>query len=155
MKYTLTHSGALSAAGDLLEALAPSDAVLILHSFELGQSTEEGDAQSEAAKVTLKRVTGAPTSGSGGTTLTPRPIEAGAAAAGGTYEAMNSTALSGGTSVDLGTFGFNVLNGFQKIWTPDMRIVISPSTRLLITLDDAPADSITWQLFAEIEELGG
>lgn len=155
MMYTAIATGSETAAGDMLEMLAPADAVLVLHSLSISQSTEAGDAASEQVTVSLKRVTGAPTSGSGGTTITPRPLEQGAAAAGGTYEGFNTTDLTGGTSVTLHTESFNVMNGLEKVWTPETRPIFSPSTRALLTLDSTPADSITFQVTCYFEELGG
>lgn len=155
MIYSVIATGSETAAGDMLEALAPADAVLVIHELTITQSTEAGDAESEQLTVTLSRVTGAPTSGSGGTTITPRPMQAGAAAAGGTYEGFNTTDLTGGTAVDLHTESFNVHNGMVKVWTPETRPVISPSTRALLTLDGAPTDSVTFQVTMLVEELGG
>lgn len=158
MMYSVVATGSETAAGDMLEMLAPSDAVLVIHAIHISQSTESGDSESEQLKVSLKRITsGSPavTSGSGGTTLTPRPLEGGATAAGGTYEGFNTTDLSGGTQVPLHTESFNVHNGLSIVWTPETRPIISPSTRALLTLDSAPADSVTFEVTVYFEELGG
>jgi hypothetical protein len=86
---------AVTAAQDLFEILVPADAVMRLHSIVISQSSDAGNAQSEQLPFTIKRVTGAPTSGSGGSTPTPRPHSQGDAAAGITAEANNTTRLSG------------------------------------------------------------
>lgn len=155
MMYSVIATGSETAAGDMLEMLAPADAALVLHSLHISQSTEAGDAASEQLTVSLKRITGAPTSGSGGSAVTPIALQGGNAAAGGTYESFNTTDLAGGTSTTLHTESFNVHNGLSIVWTPETRPIISPSTRALLTLDSTPADSVTFQVTAYFEELGG
>ena len=59
---------------DFLELVAPSTQSLRLHRLYLAQTTEVTDAQEEMLQLALKRVTGAPTSGSGGTAATARPL---------------------------------------------------------------------------------
>lgn len=145
---------AKTAAGDILEYLAPSTCVICLHELVLGQHTDFGDAQAEILRISFHRVTGAPTSGSGGNTVTPAPLSPGDAAAGGTVESWNTTALTGGTSVDLGEVNMNVAVGMESVPIPEDRIYIAPSTRLMIKLAAAPADSITISGYATVEEIG-
>jgi hypothetical protein len=59
-------TAAFTAQIDIFELLAASGKPLVLLGFELGQISEVGDAQEEGLTLVLKRVTGAPTSGSGG-----------------------------------------------------------------------------------------
>jgi hypothetical protein len=146
---------AVTAAQDLFEILAPADAVMILHALSISQSSDAGDAESEQLTCSVRRVTGAPTSGSGGSTPTPAPLEQGDAAAGITAEANNTTQLSGGTNTVLWVEAFNVMAGFIFAPTPEMRPVISPSTRLLVELENAPADSLTMSGTLIVEEIGG
>lgn len=156
MKYTANAPGeAIAAAGDMLEVLAPSDAALKLHRLWVEQNTEAGDAESEQVKVSLKRVTGAPTSGSGGTAITPAAVVPGQGAAGSTVEANNTTDLSGGTETILFSRSFNVMNGLEVVFTPEMMPELAPSTRWLLTLDTTTADSITYDYGIEFEEVGG
>ena len=156
MMYTAQADGeAIAAAGDMLEVLAPSDAVLVLHALYISQSTEAGDSASEQVTVSLNRVTGAPTSGSGGTSVTPVALEGGAAASGSTVEANNTTDLTGGTTAIIHTESFNVMNGLALVWTPETRPVISPSTRFLLKLTSTPADSITFDYTLYFDEVGG
>lgn len=153
--YTATADGeTITAAGDMLELLAPSTAVVILHSLYISQSTEAADAQSEQVSVRLNRVSGVPTSGSGGTSVTPVAIEAGLSAASSVVEANNTTDLSGGTSVVLHKESFNVMNGLALVWTPETRPIISPGHRFLLELTSSPADSITFDYTLYFEELG-
>ena len=146
---------AITAVQDLFEILLPSDAVIELLGITLGQTTDVGDAEEEILKATLRRVTGAPTSGSGGSTATPRPHNQGGAASGCTVEINNTTQLSGGTNVVLLPIDWNIRLREQQIDIPEARFIFSPSTRLLLELEDAPADSITADGSITWRELGG
>jgi hypothetical protein len=150
-----TEDVAVTAAVDLFEILLPADLCLALHAIYITQSTEAGDAESEQLKMRVRRVTGSPTSGSGGSTPTPSPLTLGDSAASITVEANNTTKLTGGTSVLLHSQSFNVMAGLELIWTPEMRPIFSPSQRCLIELEGAPDDSITFDMAVYVEEIGG
>jgi hypothetical protein len=141
---------AVTAVQDLFELVAPADSVVLLHSVTLSQSTDAGDTESEMLNLLYHRGS---TSGSGGTSVTPAPLNLGDAAFGGTCEANNTTQSTEGTI--LRADNFNVLAGY--IWqpTPEERIVLSPSGRLIIELQAAPADSITMSGTIVFEEIGG
>ena len=154
--YTISFAEvAVTAAQDMFEILVPADAVMRLHSIVITQSSDAKNSESEQLPFSIKRVTGAPTSGSGGSTPTPRPISQGDAAAGITAEANNTTRLTGGTSVDLWREDINVMSGWYYIPTPEMRIDFSPSTRCIIGLEEAPEDSLTMSGTVVVEEIGG
>jgi hypothetical protein len=143
-----------TAAIDLFELLAPADAAVVIHELRLSQSTEFGDVQAEQLEILLKRVTGAPTSGSGGT-ANANPLAGGQAAAGSICEAGNTTKLTGGTQVNLLREAWNVSVGFFWIPTPETRIIISPSTRLVVELITTPNDAIDLHGTLIFEEIGG
>lgn len=154
--YTASfQSVAVSAAQDLFEILCPADAVLEIMELGFGQTSDAGDAQEELLLTTLRMVSGAPTSGSGGTTPTPTPHNLGGAASGCTVEANNTTQLTGGTNVVIRPWIVNVRVPDNLILIPESRIFISPSTRFLWELEAAPADSITASGFVTWRELGG
>jgi hypothetical protein len=138
---------AVSAAQDLFEIVAPSDAVVIVHGFVIGQSS---DTDSEQLNILVHRGS---TSGSGGTSVTPSPLEVGDAAFGGTVEANNTSQGTEGTFIHSDTF--NVLNGYVWVPTPECRPVLSPAGRLIIELQTAPADALTMSGTAYFEEVGG
>lgn len=146
-KYAVTLSASISGAGDLIEVASPSDAITILHGFEFTQST---DVDSEQLRGTLSR---ASTSGSGGSTATPRPLEVGDAAYGGVVETQNGTPA--GTLTTIHTFGFNVLNGYQWLPTPELRPMLSPSGIAVLRLETVPADALTVEITLWLEEVGG
>jgi hypothetical protein len=141
---------AVTAAQDLFEINAPADAVVVLHSCVVTQSSEAADAQAEMLPVLFHLGS---TSGSGGTTPTARPLQLGDAAFGGTVEVNNTTQSTEGNQ--LHAESFNVQVGFYYTPTPETRIVISPSDRLIIELQTAPADSITMDGTVIFEEIGG
>lgn len=153
MFYMLPIEFAYTAANapmDLLEIVAPSDAVVIVHEVNFGQGVSE---TSEAFDCEI--IDGLTISGSGGSAVTPDPIEGGYGAAGGLYEVGNTTpATTNGTK--RGTIPFNALNGFQYLPTPETRMRVSPGTRLVFTLPTDPAvDLSAVEGFALVEEVGG
>ena len=143
----------VTAAQDLFEIVAPADAVVVLHGFRFSQSTDVGDAAEEILNIAVK--TGATTSGSGGSSVTPVPSSLGDAAFGGTVEANNTTKASNGTIVMHDPVGMNVRVGVDVVYTPEERIVLSPSARMTIELIDAPTDALTMSGVAVFEEIGG
>lgn len=154
MMYTAQFSGvSVSAQQDLFEIVAPADAVVILHQLVITQSSETGDAQEEGLLLQLKR--GATMSGTGGTTVTPVPLQAGFSAAGSTVEANNATKASSGTIVTLHSEAWNVRAPFVWLPPPEGRIVLSPSARLTLELATTPNDAITMSGTLYFEELGG
>lgn len=154
--YSVPFSAvAVSAAQDLWEILVPSDAVLILHSVIITQSSDAKDEEEELLRVTIKRITGSPTSGSNGSSATPTKRSSGDSAAGVTAEINNTTRLSGGTAEIIHDEAFNIRSGFYYIPTPEQRPEISPGNYLLVGLETAPGDALTMSGTLVFEELGG
>lgn len=141
---------AVTVVQDLFEINAPADSAVILHSVVVTQSSDAGDSEDEQLPVLFHLGS---TSGSGGSTPTPAPLALGDAAFGGTTEVNNTTQSTEGTQ--LHAEAFNVRAGFYYRPTPEERITISPSDRLIIELQAAPADSLTMSGTAIIEEIGG
>ncbi len=141
---------AVTAAQDFFELVAPSDAAVVVHSLCLGQSSDAGDAEDEQLNLLISRSAGG---GSGGSTVTPSPMNVGDAAFGGTCEANNTTQATPG--VALHSDAFNIRAGYQVWWTPETRPVLSPSGGLLVELTGAPGDSLTMSGTMVLEEIGG
>lgn len=140
--YTAVFTGvAVTAQQDLFEINAPATGSVIIHSLEITQSTEVGDAQEEGLSILIK--SGQTTSGSGGSTPTAIPIIFGDTAFGGTVETNNTTKATAGTIVTHGSYNWNVRGEFMRIWTPETRPTMPPSRRLTVELATTPADSIT------------
>ena len=151
--YTAQFSAvAVSAAQDLFEIVAPSDAIVKIHNIRLGQTSDVGDASEEILLIKLN--SGATTSGSGGGSYTPVPIELGDAAFGGTCEINNTTQAADGTIVTHHAWPWNVRGPFEIIFEPETRPVLSPSRRCVLTIP-APADALTMMGTITFEEIGG
>ena len=142
---------------DFFELTAAATHVIVIHEWELTQSTEVGDAQEEGLSVLTKRGVGTTTSGSGGTAPTAQPISDGDAAFGGTVEANNTTKLAVGTgSIEqTAAYNWNVRVPYVKTYTPETRPQILPSARWTLELATTPADSITLSGTITFEVLGG
>lgn len=153
--YSVVISAAsVSAAVDAFEITGAASKVLRIHEIKISQSSDAGDAQSEQIRVTAKRFTGAYTSGSGGSAPTPRPFNPSDAAAAFTAETGNTTQATGGTSVTLLEDSFNVLGpGWHYLPTPESRIEIAASSALVVSIT-APADALTVNGYAIVEEIG-
>ena len=150
MYSAVAEEVAVTAAQDIMQIVAPSDAVVCLHAVYISQSSDAGDSESEQLNVLYHR---GGTNGSGGTTVTPAPLHLGGAAAGSVVEANNTTQSTEGTLIHSDCF--NVMAGYQDIRTPETRIYISPSDIFNIELQNAPADSLTMTITILFEELGG
>jgi len=143
---------AVSAIQDLWELNAPADSVVVIHSIVIGQNSDYGDAAAEGLTLQLSRSTG--TSGSGGTTPTAAAHQVGDAAFGGTVEANNTTQAT--TTTVIRADAFNIQGGWVYQPTPEERIVISPSGRVVLELPSAPTpDAITMSSTITFEEIGG
>lgn len=149
-RYDAHYSAAVTASGELLQITGPSDAVTRITSVRLTQSTDYGDAAAEGLRVSLNRSASA---GSGGGTVTPTAKETGDAAYGGTVLSANSTPA--GSLTVLVEEAFNIQAGY--FWQPTEKneLYVSPSGVFVIRLETSPADSITFDLQVEFEEIGG
>jgi hypothetical protein len=154
MYYAPINVSAHTAQVDVFELLAASGKPLALHGFELGQSSEVGDTAEEMLTLVLKRVTGSPTSGSGGGTATFIATTPNDTSPGATLETGNTTKLSGGTSTELARFSWNVRSPLLFLPPPEGRIIADASTRLVLEEVTTPADSVTgpigWVLIEEL-----
>lgn len=153
MIYTVQFNAvAVTAQQDLFELVAAATQILRIHELGLNQVSEIGDAQEEGLSILLK--SGQTTTGSGGSTPTPVPMEFLAAAATFTAKANNTTKATVGTIVTHHAWSWNVRMPFQMIWTPETRPLISPSRRATVELATTPADSITVSGYITVEQLG-
>lgn len=144
---------AVTVAADVVEITPADDKPVVIHGFEIFQTTDLGDASEEI--IGLLWVRGHTTSGSGGSAPTPRPANPNDAAAGFTAETLNTTAASVGTTVNLPRHGWNVRIPTLVIYTPEMRPQASQgNTTLVLRMAAAPADSLTISGWVCVEELG-
>jgi hypothetical protein len=154
MLYSVSFSAvAVTAQQDFFEYTAPADAVAIIHSVEISQSSDQGDSTAEGLAILHKR--GATVSGTGGTTPTPIPLEFGFAAAGGVSDVNNTTKANTGTITTLRSQAWVIQQTYLWLPTPETRHVLSPSQRYTVELGTTPADSLTISGEMIIEEIGG
>ena len=146
---------AVTAVQDVFEITAPSSKAVCIHSIVIGQGggNDAGDAQAEM--LPLRLIRGNTTTGSGGATVTPTPLETGFPAAGSTVKRNNTTVASAGSPVTVHADAFNVQAGWPYQPTPEEKIWLSPSQRLVVNLPVAPADSLTVSATLIFEEFGG
>lgn len=149
--YVVTFAAvAVTAARDLVEINASASRKVRIHGWEIGQSTEFSDAADEQLRLELIR--GFTTSG-GGSAFTALPIDAAQTAAfGGTCE-IDGTLATGGTSETVFATAFNVRSGHVWIPTPEMRVVLAESGRIVLRMNSTPADSISFSGSLYFEEL--
>lgn len=154
LKYALTfdHTASPAAAFDAFEVTAPSDASVMIHSVFLSQTSDMGDSAAESLKVQF--IKGYTTSGSVGGTAVVNPLETQYPAQGSSCEVMNTTVANTGTAVVLHQDGWNIQVPYQYRPTPEERLILSPSQRLVVRIG-APADAITIGGTLIFEELGG
>jgi hypothetical protein len=144
---------AVTVAADLLEITPATNKPVIIRGLSIGQTTDTGDAAEEI--IGLLWVRGHTTSGSGGSSPTPRPKNPTDAAAGFTCETFNTTQASAGTGVNLPRHLWNVRIGLERPYTPEEAPEASAAnTTLVLRMAAAPADSITISGYVVVEELG-
>lgn len=148
-------STAVSAQVDIFEIATGTEKPIILLGFEIGQTSEVSDAGEEMLELLLKVVTGAPTSGTGGpAAATPRPVISTDTATAVTFENGNTTKLTGGTSLEMKRFVWNVRMPLLYIPIPEARVHVPGQEHLVLELVKTPADAIDkivgWVEFAEL-----
>jgi hypothetical protein len=151
--YTVSFDvDAATTADDFLELDAAAEKPITVLGWYLSQSTELGDAAEEGIRYAWVR--GNTTSGSGGSTATPRPCNLTDAAAGFTCETNNTTPASSGTAVQLFAGAWNLRNP-DLVWLPDgCGFVTSGATLLCCRLLAAPTDSTSFAITAWVLEDG-
>lgn len=130
-------------AVDIVELTPADDKPILVLRCTLEQTTEVGDAQEEFIGVSWVR--GNTTSGSGGVAAAaPNTRNPSDAAAGFTFEALNTTQATVGTTKTLGQRAWSVRGGLDYVLLPEERIEATQGNTLMCwRLGSAPADSIT------------
>lgn len=121
--YTVSYQGTVTLAGgdtDLLEVLPATNKPVKLRGFSLAQTSEVGDAAEEGLRISILRLPATVTSGSGGSAVTPAPMDSADAAAGASCECNNATiATTTGTIVTLAEIAWNIRQSPFDFWYPD------------------------------------
>lgn len=152
--YTIPIAAVASPAAiwDAWELLAASTKPCKITRIVFGQTTDLQDANEEA--LTCSVIRGHTTSGSGGSTTTPQPLDDVDTAAGLVAETMNTTIASAGTAETTHVITFNLRVGLDHIFPPGKE----PKVHQVITNDrtciriSAPADTVTCSGYVEVEE---
>jgi len=134
-----------TAAQDLIRISAPSTGIVILHKVIV---TNDADETSQQAVFQIHR---ASTDGTG-TAATPRLLDLGSTVFGGTAAVNQSVDTTAGDIIH--REAVNLLNGFYWVPTPEERIILSPSGRIVVRLDTVIAGAIAMTAVAYIEEIG-
>jgi len=146
----ITNTSA-NAALDILEYLTASTrGVRVKRVYLTSDSTA-----SQKLRLTFSRVTGAPTSGSGGSTTTPVVDGPLVGSVGGTAEIFNTTRISGGTKVDARLAWWNKPEEFNYVPIEDKHVFeLEGGTRFVIGLETAPSPAANITGFVELEVIG-
>ena len=136
---------------DLFEIRPADDNPVRIIGCMIGQSTEIADAQEE--QLRLRVIRGNTTSGSGGTTPTPVPVNADDAAAGFGADAVNPTVATAGTEVVVHSDTWNVRIPFNPPLTPEMYWHSSEANGFLVVrLMQAVTDDVDMSGTLYVEE---
>lgn len=152
--YTVAFSAvAVTAAVDLFEIRPASNKPVEIMGLFIGQSSDVGDAAAELLAYTVIR--GFTTTGSGGATPTPTPLNQSDSAAGFSAETCNTTVATTGTTAVLHADTFHVAAG-EKLWLPEgcEWELSAAATSLVVRLAAAPADSLTMSATLYCREQG-
>jgi len=156
--YSVSYQGTITNAGgdtDLLELLPADDKPVKLRGLLLSQISEVGDAAEEGLRISILRLPATVTSGSGGSAVTPAPMDSADAAAGVAVECNNTTvATTSGTAVTVAEIGWNERNSPYEMWFPDDRF--APKAKqgegLIVRQQTTAADDYTGCFTFWIEE---
>lgn len=155
--YSIVYQGTITNAGgdvDLLELLPADDKPVKLRGLLLSQTSEVGDAAEEGLRITIKRLQ-TPTSGSGGSSVTPRAMDSADSAAGVAAECANTTvATDAGTTQTLVELAWNIRQSPYEMWFPEDRF--SPKAKqgeaLVVRQETTAADDYSGCFTFWVEE---
>ena len=139
--FTIPFAYTGNANVDLLELVAPTAAKWIVLGFDIGQTSDAGDANEEILLLSLK--SGQTTSGSGGSASTPVPTDCvSAPGSGAAAEQANTTKASAGTILTHATYPWNVRVPTSVVLTQEQQIILPAARRMTLEIA-AAADSLT------------
>jgi len=154
-KYHLAFNGeVVTDVQDFFEIKAAPNAVVTIEELfwnQYGTGTTD-----EFLKMTYRVYSGTPSSGSGGSSITPQKLARGDAAAGSTAERNNTTQISGGVVEYEKPFVINSLRRERKelilIQEP---IILSPGEFFVWALATNPTDGLSLDCHIVFNEYGG
>jgi hypothetical protein len=150
-RYAITFNAvAATAAQDLVEITAASTRRITILGWEIGQSTEAGDAADEQLRLELIR--GHTTGGSGGSSFTALALDPAEPAALCAAEINNTTIASAGTAQVMHSTAFNVRAGHQWLPPPELYVKLAVSGIIVLRMNSTPADSVSFSGTLYFEE---
>lgn len=153
-QYTVEFENtAVTAAVDFFQITAGDDRPVELVGLIIGQLTEVASNVGEDEFLRYRIIRGHATTGSGGASPTPVPVDPTDPAAGFTAMTNNTTIASAGTAVNVHSDTFNIRQGLQIWWPQDFGPATVQASLLVVRLMAAPADSITFSGTAYIREV--
>lgn len=145
-----------NASGDYdLVYLAPAAQNPIkLLGFCVGQISEVGDAAEEGIRLSVIRLPATVTASSGGSSITPAPLDSADTAAGFTARAGDTTvATTSSTAVTVSEMGWNLRNTPFDFWFPPNCCPKAKNAEaLVVRAQTTVADDVTCQITAWVEE---
>jgi hypothetical protein len=137
---------AMTVAQDLWQ-IEQDASQIILHYFEIGQTSDPGDAAAELLIIKMRRVTDAV-----GAIDTPNPLDTGDAAATANVETNDTVQLVTGVNT-IWASSWNIALPFIWMPPPEQRVAIVAGDALTITCS-VPLDSLTIHGTLVFEEIG-
>jgi len=143
---------------DMFELRPSSSAGLqiAIRALSIHCTSEVGDAQEEGIAYQILKMTGGTlTSGTGGTTPTPQPVDHTDPAASFAADAVNdAVATTSGTTATLISDGFNIRIGLSEIYLPEAGLILPgvANAALLVRFNTTVADTVTWQGTVWVQE---
>lgn len=151
------HNVGVAAQQDMFYVKPAADKLIIVEAIyvaNVGIAADAGDAQEELWDVELIRVPATVTVGSGGTAMTPNPLNANDAAAGATCRVNDTTkATTSGTLLVLHADGLNVRIPYVWMPPPEHRPTVTNAQAMVFRLNSTPTDSVTMNGTMIIREL--
>lgn len=153
LMYTvkLSQVSVTNAAQNLFEFIGAATAAVLIHSvrLEFVPTITSGVAQDVRAQINFQTIS---TTGTGGSSVTPQPTNQRNTVSAVTT--VNSLVTTPGTlSVVDGSFAPSVIVPFERIFTPDQRVPISPSKRWAINLGAGLGGTVTMSAEIYFEEI--
>ena len=150
-----TEAVAVSAAQDLLQIKGATGKILRIRSISVG-ATDTTEPTAQQLELRCRFLPATVTDGSGGTTPTPRPYDAGDSAASFTAKANNTTpATSSGTVAILEEWGVHIANGLIWVFPDAETPIVGPSESFTFELLSTVTGTVHLSTKATVEELGG
>lgn len=140
--YSVEFEGiAVTAIQDFFQLTCADDRPIEIVSAMIGQYSDLGDSEEEGLRLQIIR--GHATTGSGGGTATPRPLNPNYSAAGFACQINNTTIASAGSPVNMWSEPFNNRIGWFFFPVPEARIVANQASLLVVRLLAAPLDELS------------